>query len=325
MSNAGLERPHAGGAVEIEADAAGWVRKRNFGEWAEQDQKTFDAWLNESPAHEVAYLRLEAAWNRTERLTALHPFKLEQPDAGGRDWRNYLRIAAGFVAIIAVSAVSAAYFQRPGEKIYSTPVGGREILKLADGSRIELNTNTVLHLAADQRGAVLDQGEAYFQIKHDAAHPFVLKVAERRVVDLGTKFLVRTEADRLEVALIEGKARLESTNAASLRQPTVLLPGDVAVATANTTMVKRETVRDLAGELGWRRGLLVFHDTPLASAAEILNRYNANKLVIDDPAIANLTINGTFRTNDDQVFARMAQDVFGLRVVSSGNITKLSR
>jgi transmembrane sensor len=319
MSNAGIEQSLGGcDAAEVEAAAASWIRRRYFQDWSEEDEAALNAWLAESPAHDVAYIRLEAAWNRTERVAALHPFKAER----ARNLRVPLAIAAGFAAIAFVAAASLPPVSHPKDKIYSTPVGGREIITLADGSKIELNTNTILHLAPDQRGATLDRGEAYFQIKHDAAHPFALRVAGKRVVDLGTKFLVRDNPGGVEVALVEGRARLESPAA---QHGVILRPGDVALATAKAISVTKISVHDLTNELSWRNGLLVFHNATLASAAAVLNRYNGNKLVIDDPKIAGFTINGTFRTNDNQVFASMAEDVFGLRVTYSGNTTRISR
>ena len=126
------------------------------------------------------------------------------------------------------------------EKTFSTPVGGRQILTLTDGSRIELNTDTVLRVALgkDHRTVWLDKGEAYFQVKHDAARPFVIYTNGRRITDLGTKFLVRADQGRLEVALLEGRVRLD----AATDQPqamTVLTAGDDAVAVGNTTSVPR--------------------------------------------------------------------------------------
>lgn len=326
MSDLGLENSSADARADaIEESAAAWVRRRNFADWSTEDEAALNAWLNESTAHEIAYLRLEAAWTRTERLQALHPFKADIADSPARSFRIPLSLAAGISAIALIAAASVPYLTRPKASVYSTPVGGREIIKLADGSRIELNTNTMLHLAADQRGAVLDRGEAYFQIKHDAEHPFALKVAGRRVVDLGTKFLVRDSQTKVEVALIEGRARLESQAVSEPQHGVILTPGEVAISTPTAISVTKVPTHDLMNALSWRRGLLVFHNETLADAAAIINRYNDNKLVIDDPKVAGLTINGTFRTNDNQVFARMAEDVFGLRVTYSGNTTKISR
>ncbi len=326
MSNAGLEdRAAETGAAGVEAAAAAWVRRRHFADWTAEDEAALNAWLNQSTAHEIAYLRLEAAWERTERLHALHPFKPEEAGPARKRFRMPLSLAAGLSAVAVIAAASFPWLAQPKDAVYSTPVGGREIVKLADGSQIELNTDTVLHLSPDQRGAVLERGEAYFQIRHDAEHPFTLKVAGRRVVDLGTKFLVRDRQSEVDVALIEGRARLESQALAAPEHGVILTPGEVAVATRSAISVKKVSTHDLSNALSWRRGLLVFHNATLGEAAAVLNRYNENKLVIDDPKVANLTINGTFRTNDNQVFARMAEDVFGLKATYSGNTTRISR
>ena len=60
--------------------------------------------------------------------------------------------------------------------------------------------------------------------------------------------------------------------------------------------------------------MLVFHDTKLSDAIAEFNRYNGVKMVVSDPKIAALTINGTFRTSGFEQFARVTRDVFGLRI-----------
>ena len=79
--------------------------------------------------------------------------------------------------------------------MFSTEVGGHETVTFSDGTRIELNTNTVLRarMTTAQRTVWLDKGEAYFQVKHDPAHPLTV-IAGHRVTDLGTEFLVRDDA-----------------------------------------------------------------------------------------------------------------------------------
>src|SRR6267154_5548915 len=55
----------------IEELASRWFARRQSGAWTEADQTTFDAWLEEHPAHRIAYIRLDAAWNEAARLKAL--------------------------------------------------------------------------------------------------------------------------------------------------------------------------------------------------------------------------------------------------------------
>jgi transmembrane sensor len=59
------------GSIRIERDAAAWLARRDAGGWTATDQASLDAWLAESTAHRVAWLRLEAAWRESGRLKAL--------------------------------------------------------------------------------------------------------------------------------------------------------------------------------------------------------------------------------------------------------------
>lgn len=307
----------------IEWKAADWLQRRQFWNWSADDQAQLDAWLAESSAHRVAFLRLKSGYAQTERLVALRSIK---PDREPRPRARWFQAIAALIAVSAVGTGAAFYFQKSEGVTYATPVGGRQTLTLADGTRIELNTDTVLKLnkARDIRSVTLVRGEAYFQVQHDAARPFVVETAGHTVTDLGTKFTVRAEPGRIEVRLVEGKARLDATDTIRPQPSMLLKPGDVAVATATAMSVKRKSLTRLSDDLGWRRGLIVFHDTTLADAAERLNRYNTNKLVIDRAA-ARLKINGTFRADDAQTFAQMARDVFGLRITTTADNTRLSR
>lgn len=56
---------------QIEQVAAAWLARRDGDAWSAQSQLQLDAWLQESTAHRVAYLRLDAAWRQSDRLKAL--------------------------------------------------------------------------------------------------------------------------------------------------------------------------------------------------------------------------------------------------------------
>jgi transmembrane sensor len=304
-------------AEDIEARAADWLMERQDREnWSAEDQESLDAWMMQSPAHEVAFLRLEAAWGRTDRLAALH-----RPDDARRGFPFLLKIAAVVAIVAALGAAAAAnIFSRPNERTFSTPVGGHETVAFADGSRVELNTNTVLRarMTTQERVVWLDRGEAYFQIRHDAAHPFVVMVGDRRITDLGTAFSVRSEPSKLRVAVVQGRVWFDPADKQVPAQSAMLIPGDVATVVANRMFVTKEPTRALATGLSWRRGVLVFDNIALADAAAELNRYNRQKLVIADPAIASETIGGTFGTKDIETFARVARTALGLRVANNG-------
>jgi len=200
-------------------------------------------------------------------------------------------------------------------------------LTLDDRTQIELNTDTAIRVLESpaERKIILDRGEAYFQVTHDAARPFVVLAGSGRVTDLGTKFLVRRDSARLEVAVMEGRARFDPESVGQHAQAAILAPGDVAVATADIVSVKKAPQQALTNELGWRRGVLVFENATLADAAAELNRYNREKLVVADAAAARLRFGATLPTTDVEAFTDVAKDVLGLRVEKRGDQIVISR
>lgn len=217
----------------VEACAAKWIQRRQFWDWSAEDQAQLDTWLAQSSIHLVTYLRLEAVWARAGRLAALRmPMREAKKSPEHRNFSPLaLKSLAALIVIAVVGAAGISYVFRSQDEVYTTPVGGHRTIALADHSLVELNTDTVLTVRG--RTARLEKGEAYFQIKHNTAHPFVVVAGNHRIADLGTKFLVRAQPGRLEVSLVEGKALVESTGNVAQPQAALLTPGDVAIATAD--------------------------------------------------------------------------------------------
>jgi transmembrane sensor len=326
VSGAQQENRPAMNAGAIQAQAAAWLERRERMDWNATDQVMLDAWLAQSPAHTIAYLRIEDVWHRAERLRALGTIS---PDAPAHAPRRYtvpivMGIAATLAAIAVIGIAATELLRQPEARAYSTEVGGRELVAFADGTQIELNTDTALRaqMTSQERVVWLDRGEAYFQVKHDPAHPFIVMTGDRRVTDLGTKFLVRRDIGSVEVALLEGRVRVGG-NATS--HAALLAPGDVATATAESMSIRKKSADDLAGEMAWRRDMLVFNHTTLADAAREINRYNRRKLVIADPSVAHLLIGGTFPKNDVGAITSAARELFKLHIEEHGDEIVISR
>jgi transmembrane sensor len=329
------DRSASANATEVQKRAADWIFDRHDCEiWSAEDQVKLDAWLNESLAHRVAYVRLETALSRSNRLAALRHTSQASAKQRAEEISRKRPIMIAMAAILAVAALAGtgvAILLRTSPtqatEAYATALGGHKTIFLADGSRIELNTNTVLRtqIGTRQRAVWLDKGEAYFEVKHDAMRPFVVTAAGYRVRDLGTAFSVRNDANHLEVALVEGRARFEPANADVRMSPAELTPGDVVVATADKVTVTKKPERKLANQLAWRQGLLVFNYVTLADAASEFNRYNAKKLVIADTSAARLTVMGKFPARNVELFGQVAKDILGVRVEDRGGEIVISK
>jgi transmembrane sensor len=317
----------ANGAMGIEARAAVFLQRRRYWNWGEADQAELDAWLAEALAHRVAFWRLEATLGRTERLAALRPSAREDATSP-RKFRSVLTAALAIVALIAVAGSGALLFlSLPDLRTYTTPIGGHKSITLADGTRVEMNTDTVMRTSerSGERKIWLDKGEAYFQVKHDSARPFVVMVGDHRVTDIGTKFLIRRDVERLEVAVVEGRVRFDAAGGPAQAKSALLAAGEDVVATPNTVFVTNRPVRKMAEELGWRQGQLIFDHTTLADAAAEFNRYNRRKLIIADRAVANITIDGTFPTRDVEAFTDVVQHILRLHVEGYEDEIAISR
>ena len=128
-------------------------------------------------------------------------------------WRP-AAMAAGLALAVGLGSLVATQ-QLGGRRVYATELGGHATVPLADGSKIELNTDTKLRaaLAEEQRTVWLDRGEAYFEVSKDPNRPFVVMAGDRKVTVLGTKFSVRRDGDRVSVAVAEGKVRVDPVHA----------------------------------------------------------------------------------------------------------------
>jgi len=313
----------------ISERAADFFGRRRFGPWNDADQVELDQWIAESTSHYVAWLRLQGFAAHAERLAALNALEPRQPASLGGRIFNYRRFALPLLAAASIALAAlwggpfVASLLQPPDRVDSTDVGGRTLLSFSDHTQIELNTDTAVRtrMTTAERTVWLEKGEAWFHVSHDAAHPFTVVVGNHRITDLGTEFLVHRAADNVNVTLLNGRATLSTGS----MQTATLSPGDEAIATPVSLSVTRKSPLELANELAWRRGMLMFHDTPLSEVVREFNRYNKTKLVIVDPSVSNEKITASTRTDDYESFLELAENVLKLRVDREGSVVLISR
>jgi transmembrane sensor len=196
------------------------------------------------------------------------------------------------------------------------------VVALADGSRVTLNTGTQIRvsLGATERRIDLDSGEAFFVVAKDHSRPFLIHVANKKVVAVGTAFSVRLSADPdIQVVVTEGRVELRPSSSDSSDRGTVLNAGTIARTLSNEVLAQVVTEAETERQLSWRNGFLVFHDTPLSEAVAEFNRYSQYELVIADPSIAGIHIGGKFRSNNVEGFLTLLEQGFPIAVERSGH------
>jgi transmembrane sensor len=310
---------------EQEAAAAAWLAREDRG-LSVEEADLLSRWLAESTLNRVAYLRLKAAWQRADRLSAL---KIPDEPAAqpARAWLRpafYASLAAAL--LLAMAGGAWLVWQRPAPQLFATAIGKSQAVRLADGSRMELNTNTRVRtdVTAVRRVVTLDAGEAYFDVVHDAARPFVVYAGNRRITDLGTKFSVFRNGDDVRVTVREGRVRVDVLDRPAVDAPVVAQAGHMVVTKGSETLVFTKPDTDINRDLAWRSGMLVFNQQTLAEAADQFNRYNNRKIIVEGNA-RRIRIGGSFKADNVDVFVLLLHRGFGLSVADQGKRIIVSR
>jgi transmembrane sensor len=210
---------------------------------------------------------------------------------------------------------------QPSVGTFDTGIGGHRIVPLLDGSRIELNTATIVRtmISKKRRDVWLDRGEAFFDVAHIEGSAFVVHAGPRMITVVGTEFSVRRDGDKVTVAVVKGRVRVEDTTPGESRATITAAPGDVAIGLGPSTMVVSKPLAAVEDTLTWREGRLVFDGSSLAEVADDFNRYNRQQLLISDPSVAAIRISGTFKASNVEAFVRLLKEAYGLKVESTAD------
>jgi ferric-dicitrate binding protein FerR (iron transport regulator) len=215
-------------------------------------------------------------------------------------------VAAAGLAMLLVTQVRARGRETGAWHEYATRAGEREKVTLADGTQFILAPASSLRVprdyAAGDRSVIVD-GEVFFAVVHDPAHPFVVHAGNAVTTDVGTAFDVRSYAGdpAVRLAVVEGAVAVApdgpdtrgSRCPASTRQPAApcaapvgapAIAGDLAIVTPDRRVVIRHGA-DVASATAWTAGTLVFRDAPLPEVAAELSRWYGVSIVLADETL----------------------------------------
>jgi transmembrane sensor len=342
-------------STRIECEAADWLAKRDSGNWSDADTRAFAEWQNESTAHRIAVIRLQTTWQRADRLRALGagvpreeipasgswnlspffdrvqraalpgPAPAQRPKTSAWGIRSMRAWAA--MLVLALGVASAGYFLAYDRNTYRSEIGAVKRVALPDGSTVTLNTNSIIRVnfSRESRRIDLERGEAFFEVAHNRARPFVVSAAGERVIAVGTQFSVFRQAADTRVVVTEGKVKVEEFQGGVVIGPVTELPaGSIAQVGTAGALVKQSSIAEAEAYTSWRSGYITLNNTELTVAVEEFNRYNKKQLVIGDPSIATLRVGGNLRAANVEAFVRVLEEGFPVRAQDLGDHIVLS-
>ncbi|MGE8426307.1 MAG: FecR family protein [Sphingobacterium sp.] len=165
--------------------------------------------------------------------------------------------------ITATDEVLQATIQVPNGGIYS--------IKLADGTRVQLNSGSTFSYPTQFKGVyrlVQLTGEGYFEVSHNPNMPFKVRSSEQVLTVLGTHFNVQAyNNEPIETTLLEGKVLVQATTS---KGSAILAPNQLARFTKGKFNLKNVNAKDY---IGWTKNLFVFNDLTLGQIFRHLERW----------------------------------------------------
>ena len=170
-----------------------------------------------------------------------------------------------------------------------TLTGMEYMLTLSDGTRVFLNAETKLKFPTkfrkEERVVVLE-GEAYFEVRKDATHPFIVKANDVDVKVLGTSFNLRSYSDENSIAttLVSGKVAVYAGENSE-----EIVPGEQAVYMKETGKMEVKPI-DVTLYTAWHTGKFIFRNETLEEMMSYLSRWYGVKYRFIDEGAKKLQI-----------------------------------
>ncbi|RQO63788.1 histidine kinase [Variovorax sp. KBW07] len=301
MKQLAFEAPSVAPPSRALDEAADWLVRLNDSAATDEDRRACERWRQSHPDNARAWARAELLMNKLGGLpSALAMPSLSRPTRSAQAGRRaaVARLAALLAAVPAGWVAWQLASERGWTAEHRTATGERRELRLADGSRLTLNTASAIDVRFDatQRLVVLRAGEIWIATAPDSggAHrPFRVATDSGTMEALGTRFSVRREGPATHVAVLEGAVRL-SPGGWGAPAPRVLQAGQQGRFTSES--IGGFTPADEA-DVAWTQGMLLADKMRLADFAAELSRYRPGALHCD-AAVADLRISGAFPIAD---------------------------
>ena len=258
-------------------------------------QAAFLAWLESDPDHLSQYERAKAEQAALEDLRGTFAMDLARLRRSERRVASPRRfVLAGGLAAAAIAAVAVVLIPPPKARLYESAPGQIMDVVLDDGSRVTLDAGSAIRvaLASDVRRVTLERGAAYFDVAHDADHPFQVAVGDRRVIVTGTRFVTALTGDGAQISLLQGRIVLGMRDAAqqtALEGALALTPGERALFHPGQPGIEKARV-DVEAMTAWRQRRLIFRDASLSDVVAAAARYSERPLVVADPELARVKV-----------------------------------
>jgi len=245
----------------------------------------FEAWMKASSANRKYYIQAKNIWENSHQSLNPNDISIEKALKSVLNriskeskliilWETWKKIAAIILIPIAIAAIFWNYSKKDTGNAVSyneldVNYGTRSSLKLADGSKVWLNSGSTFRYPdkfINHQRTVYLTGEAYFEVNSDSTKPFIVQTPSLSVRATGTKFnvLAYTRDTKPQVTLLEGKVAVSKMKGNLNELLADLKPNQNLIY---DTILQKFSVEqtDLYKHIAWKDGKLIFRNDPLVN------------------------------------------------------------
>lgn len=305
-------------------DASDWIAKLDRG-LTKAEKKHLSNWLSIDILNIEVLFEVAKMWDKMDDLSRLSDI-FPQTDVKQKQTRKtFVAIAASLVVALTLMLYQSGsnlfpFVQSTSSIVamqasYQTNVGESNTINLPDNSKIVLNTNSFVHVKYTQNSRIIEllRGEIHIDVAHDILRPLSVIAGGKIIQAVGTAFNVEVRSDLVELIVTDGKvlvAQKDNTVKNDIEQMAKRLPQNslaiskgekVDLETSGKTQGKVTKVDpiDIAANLSWRNGNLIFRGESLAEAMIEISRYTDIKFELsDDLELQKVQVAGMFKTGD---------------------------
>ncbi len=319
-------------------EAGDWIARLDRG-LTSDEQESLERWLSVDTKNREVLGRVLKVWNKAEslsRLSSLFP----KPASRSERYRPLLWSTAATLATVTIVSVAWVLAYRPAapasipgppqtandnRRIIETAVGERQVVTLADGSVINLNTNTLIEASysAQRRHLVLHRGEASFDVAHDGDRRFSVHAQGNTVTALGTVFhLELSRNNGLELVVTDGKVMVDvpattgspaTLPAPAARQPILVSAGEELTFGTDNPVVRAIDPVDVKVRLSWHEGRVVFRGETMEQVEREIRRYSDVEFVYLDDGIRQEPVGGMYLEGELNEFLENLEANFNIQ------------
>jgi transmembrane sensor len=320
----------------LDGDSASNSDHREFGEWVAKSPERVEAFLQtarlvkaaRSPRVKWPITSAEALIRDAKASSeTVLPFSAAQITAAvtGRAARFPGNRIAWAAAAMLLLCVGLTLFVLETPQVFNTALGEQRSVLLADGSRVTLNTASAVEVRIhkSRREVRLVHGEALFEVAHDAARPFLVRAGNAVLKDMGTQFNVDMRSSATTVTVVEGQVDVESAGEGSATRaghaageaivPLLLGANERVVVTPAGIGTPQRGI-NVAASLAWTQRQLMFEHRPLSEVAEEFNRYNKDRIEIENADLKRQEVTGVFEAKDPGSFVAFLSSIPGVEI-----------